>query len=87
MNIDGLGATDQPETAAEPMVADIRRLSPVQLAQLGLSEIAYVKPVIANGTPAFAIHAADGKPMAIAPDLEIAAAAIRQHEMIPVLVH
>lgn len=87
MNIDGLGATDRPETPAESVVVDIRRLSPGQLAQLGLSEMAYVKPVIANGTPAFAIHAADGKPMAIAPDLEIAAAAIRQHEMIPVLVH
>jgi hypothetical protein len=87
MNIDGLGATDQPDTAAEPMIVDIRRLSPRQLAQLGLSEMAYVKPVLANGTPAFAIHSADGKPIAIAPDLELAAAAIRQHEMIPVLVH
>jgi hypothetical protein len=36
---------------------------------------------------AFAIHAADGTPMAIAADREVAVAAIRQHEMVPALVH
>jgi hypothetical protein len=86
MNIDGMGAPGKPE-AAEQVLVDIRRLSPLQLAQLGMSELAYVRPVLANGEPAFAIHSADGTPMAIAPQLDIAFAAIRQHEMVPVLVH
>jgi len=70
-----------------PPVVDIRHISTQQLAQLGLQQIAYVKPVVVNGTAAFAIHAADGTPMAIAGGLEVAVAAIMQHEMVPAQVH
>ena len=35
----------------------------------------------------FAIHAADGSPMAVAEDRSLALAAIVQHEMIATLVH
>ncbi|HVB68323.1 MAG TPA: DUF1150 family protein [Acetobacteraceae bacterium] len=66
---------------------DIRHLSESQLARLGLSQIAYVRPVVVDGTPGFAIHAADGTPMAVAPDQATAVAAIMQHEMVPVTVH
>ncbi len=66
---------------------DIRHLSIEQLARLGMSQIAYVKPVIMNGTPAFAIHAADGTPMAVAGDRDVAIAAVHQHEMLVSLVH
>jgi hypothetical protein len=52
-----------------------------------VSQIAYVKAVMLNGAPAFAIHAADGTPMAVAGDRDLALAAIRQHEMVPTLVH
>jgi hypothetical protein len=66
---------------------DVRHMTPDQLQQLGLSQLAYVKPVILNGTAVFAIHSADGAPMAVAEDRELALAAIVQHEMIPALVH
>jgi len=66
---------------------DIRHLSTEQLAQLGVSQIAYVKPVIVNGQSGFAIHAADGAPLALAGDRDVALAAIAQHEMRPFLVH
>jgi hypothetical protein len=66
---------------------DIRHLSPGQLAQLGLQQIAYIRPVTVNGEQGFAIHAADGTPMAVAGDREVAIAAILQHEMVPALVH
>jgi len=69
------------------VVVDIRALSVDQLARLGLAEIAYVKPVVLNGVSGFAIHAADGTPMAVAGDREVAVAAILQHEMHPVSVH
>lgn len=65
---------------------DIRHLSPEQLGRLGVSQIAYVKPVIVNGAEAFAIHAADGTPMAIAADRALAVAAIVQHQMVAALV-
>jgi hypothetical protein len=71
----------------EQSVPDIRGLSPQQLAQLGLSQVAYVKPVQTNEGTAFAIHAADGTPMAIAVSREVAVAAILQHEMLPASVH
>jgi hypothetical protein len=66
---------------------DIRNISTAQLAQLGVSQVAYVKPVLMNGTRAYAIHAADGEPMAVAADQDLAVAAILQHEMAAVLVH
>jgi hypothetical protein len=78
----------QPDDAAAMTAAiDIRHLSTEQLAQLGMQQIAYVKPVTVNGTSAFAIHAADGTPMAIAAGLDVAVAAIVQHEMVPAQVH
>jgi hypothetical protein len=66
---------------------DIRHLTVEQLASLGVSHLAYVKPVIVNGTRAFAIHGADGTPMAVAGAQDLAFAAIRQHEMVPSFVH
>jgi len=43
--------------------------------------------VILNGAHAFAIHAADGTPMAVAHDRSLAFASILQHEMVPAHVH
>lgn len=66
---------------------DIRHLTENQLMELGVSELAYVKPVLVEGSRVYAIHAADGSPMAVTEDREVAIAAIRQHEMEPALVH
>ena len=87
MNINSNASDDQSPQGGEPVIMNIRQLSQQQLMQLGVSQIAYVKPVDADGGVAFAIHAADGTPMAIAADREVAVAAIRQHEMVPALVH
>lgn len=66
---------------------DIRKLTTEQLMQLGMADLAYVKPVVLDGHTAFAIHAADGSPMAMAADRSMALEAIVQHEMVPALVH
>ncbi len=76
-----------PEQPQAPARIDIRHLTVEQLAGLGVSQIAYVKPVMMNGAVAFAIHAADGTPMAIADNRDVAVASIRQHEMLATLVH
>ena len=68
-------------------VFDIHHISPEQLANLGLDEIAFVKPVLTETGPAFAIHAADGTPVAVATNAQLAAAAIIQNDMAPSLVH
>ncbi len=85
MNINSIQEPDA--QAAMAAMVDIRHISTEQLAQLGLQQIAYVKPVVVNGTAAYAIHAADGTPMAIAGELDVALAAIVQHEMVPAQVH
>lgn len=78
-------------TAATPTPSneelDIRQLTDDQLMKLGMPNLAYVKPVLLDGRLAFAIHAADGSPMAMAADCDMAVAAIVQHEMVPALVH
>lgn len=75
---------------AEPdavRVLDIRQITTDQLAQLGVSRLAYIKPVTVGGEDVFAIHAADGTPMAVAPNRELAWGAILEHEMVPSLVN
>ena len=75
----------QPESGT--VILDVRNLSQAELGRLGLEQVAYVKPVIVNGAHAFAIHAADGTPMAVAQDRGIAIAAIVEHEMVAAQVH
>jgi hypothetical protein len=75
------------ESMATEVRIDIRHLSIEQLARLGLSQIAYVKPVVMNGMKAYAIHAADGTQMAVTEDRDVAIAAVHQHEMMASLVH
>jgi hypothetical protein len=88
MNVNTPKETDTPgPDSPDQGPTDIRQLSAHQLAKLGVSLIAYVKPVIMEGAAAFAIHAADGTPMAVAGDRDVADAAIRQHEMVPLSVH
>lgn len=74
-------------TAVAEAPLDIRNLTQEQLMALGMADVAYVKRVVVDGEIAFAIHAADGTPMALAADRDLAMAAIVQHEMSPVLVH
>lgn len=68
-------------------ILDIRQITTAQLAQLGLSRLAYIKPVVVDGAQAVAIHGADGTPMGVAPNSELAWEAIIDHEMVPTLVH
>jgi hypothetical protein len=86
-----MNSSDQPDvagaTAQEVVAFDVRHLSEQQLAALGVSHIAYVKPVMVNGVQGFAIHAADGTPMAVAGNRDVAVAAVVQHEMLPLSVH
>jgi hypothetical protein len=52
-----------------------------------LNQVAYIKPVLENGEPAFSVHAADGTQLAIISDRETAFAAVRSHDLEPVSVH
>ena len=75
------------QTAGNTIRIDVRQMTASQFAQLGTPLIAYVKPVVVDGGSAFAIHGADGTPMGLAPGLDVAVAAVLQHEMLAVRVH
>ena len=85
MNANSINQAD--DQAASAVIMDIRHISAAQLAQLGMQQVAYVKQVVVDGNQGFAIHAADGTPMAVAGDREVAIAAILEHAMVPAQVH
>jgi len=87
MNMNSGDQSDTTPASVQIAAIDVRHLSEQQLAALGVSHIAYVKPVMVDGVRGFAIHAADGTPMAVAGDRDVAVAAVLQHEMFAVSVH
>ncbi len=68
-------------------VMNIRDLSAEQFAHLGVPHVAYFKPVMLQGVRAYAIHAADGTPMAMAADREIAIEVVLENDLQPIWVH
>ena len=58
-------------------------LSPRHFAELGLTALAYVKPVTEDGTSRFAIHGADGRRLALVDDRATAFALIREYDLEP----
>jgi len=73
--------------APKPVIIDIHEITEQQLQMLGLTQLAYIKPVKTENGRAYAIHAADGTPMALATDPETAIEAIHEHHMAAALVH
>lgn len=68
-------------------IIDVRHLTEGQLKSLGVSQMAYVKTVTVNGEVVFAIHGADGTPMAVTDNVKTAFAAIVQQDMMPSFVN
>jgi hypothetical protein len=66
---------------------DFRNISAQDLAVLGMQNVAYLKPVIHQGEPAFAIHAADGTLVAMTASRVAAELLVRNNELEPVSVH
>jgi hypothetical protein len=72
------------------MMIDMQRLREMtsqEFCLLGAGELAYVKPIVFEDAPCFAVTAADGRQLGIAADYASAVSAIRQHELYPVSVH
>ncbi|MBR9972570.1 DUF1150 family protein [Magnetospirillum sulfuroxidans] len=67
-------------TALHPMSA-------ADFAAWGMPVLAFVKPIVVDEQTSWAIYAADGTQMGLAPSRAIAFAAIIQHELEPVSVH
>ena len=65
----------------------LRHITSQDLATMGVQQIAYIRPTLINGVAAFSIHAADGTQIGIAPNRDVAFAAVVQHELEPVSLH
>lgn len=63
------------------------RQSQEALALLGLDSLAYVRPLNINGRRVYIIHAADGTPLTIVADRDVAFLTVRQNEMQPLSLH
>jgi len=61
--------------------------TPVDLAKLGVSELAYIRRAIVNDMPMWTIHSAAGDPLGAAHSFDQAWAAVKQNDMEPVRVH
>lgn len=57
------------------------------LGSFGLETLAYVKPVIVDGQRFHSIHAADGTPLTVIPERDLAFATVRQYDLEPASVH
>lgn len=71
---------NKPNSVAKPM-------SEKDFAAFGLEIVAYVRPAVVDGVAGYAVHAADGTPLTMAPVRSVAFAAARQQNLAPVSVH
>lgn len=65
----------------------LMELAPQDLASLGIGQVAYIKQVEVDGETAFAVHGANGQPLVVATDREVAFALTRQNDLEPLSVH
>lgn len=65
----------------------LRDISPEDFANLGLDSTVYIKPVLENGTTAFAVHNAAGAPVGVLPTKSEAQAALIEHNLQLAAIH
>lgn len=66
---------------------DAHASTPLELARMGLSEIAYIRQAVVNDVPMWTIHSAAGDPLGAAQSFDQAWAAVKQNDLEPVRVH
>lgn len=68
-------------------VPNLRSLSRRDFAIMGVQDIAYIKPVDGDGGTVYEVHAADGTPVAVFSNRDVAVAAVIQNGLEPVSAH
>jgi hypothetical protein len=66
---------------------DVSHMTTAQFRRLGVRSLVYLRAGMLNGEMAYAIHAADGIPMAVVDDVDEAVALACEHGMAFVAVH
>jgi hypothetical protein len=70
-----------------PLAGDVRQMTAAQFRRLGVSSVVYLRVGTMDGEVVYAIHAADGIPMAVVSDVDSAVALVCQHGMAFAAVH
>lgn len=65
----------------------LKTITAQDLAALGIGEVAYLRPVEIKGEMLFAIMAANGQQIGLAPDYDSAVGAIGQHDLELITIH
>jgi hypothetical protein len=65
----------------------LAQISTQDFLTLGVSDMAYIRPVVIDQQPLFAVHAADGRQIAVMPNREVAFATVRHNDLEPLYVH
>jgi len=68
-------------------IARLKTISAKEFAYWGLQDFAYIRSIAVEGKPAFAIHAANGAPVAVLETLVVAQATVLQNDLEPLSVH
>lgn len=68
-------------------VARLTNCSANEFAYWGMKDFAYIQPVLIDGQPAMAVHAANGTELAVLDTLAAAQVAVLQNDMEPLSVH
>lgn len=75
-------------TPASAAAVRFQTMSERDFAAFGLNAVAYVKKVpVESGDSAYGIFAANGEPMGMAENFDVAFAGLRQHDIEPMSVH
>lgn len=86
-----VAATDKPDEhtvfAPDGSILDVRHMTTTQLRELGVPTLVYLRSGLLNGEVAYAIHAADGTPMAVVEDIDVAVELVCERGMALVAVH
>lgn len=66
---------------------DLRALSPREFLNLGVREVAYIRPIVVQNRQAYAIHAADGTPLSVIDNLSTAMAMVHHNDLETATLH
>ncbi|MCK6417772.1 MAG: DUF1150 domain-containing protein [Alphaproteobacteria bacterium] len=70
-----------------PIRTDLRNLTARDFLNLGVREIAYIRPIVVQNRQAYAIHAADGTPLSVIDNLNTAMAMVHHNDLEAVTLH
>ena len=72
----------------ERVTSNFQQMTQGDFAALGNEHVAYVRAIqLEDGKQAVGVFAADGRPLATVPTVEVAQALLRQNDLEPALVH